>query len=374
MAMQGKQLPSFAGQFLKRHRAKHNLTQEQLAEDIIMEPRTLRAYENGERQLTNINELHRIADLLGVNPEDLGLAASLYTPRTPEEIEKIIDHAWKLTDESRLPEARAVIERLVHNLRTQITTEDPQLLENLAHAYHAAGYIISEATSVPGAYESLPHYQQMESIARILKNHTLLNTALTYQGDMYRRLGNLEKATTYLEAARDTTPQADKSARGNGLQLLARVYFKKDELGKFERAMEEAEKLSYAFDPEASSTRGHYSPSSVYEDYALKYGDLRRTQLAIEYLQKAKAHSPQTKFWELLLMTSEAIVLVKGNEIKDGVQLAIEAAEKSREAGVYRFLDRIKTIDKHIENLEKQLGTIRKPLQEAIYGGKVIDF
>ncbi len=55
----------------------------------------------------------------------------------------------------------------------------------------------------------------METIARILKDDTLVNIALTYQGDMYRRLGDLGKSITYLEAARDTTPKADKAALGN---------------------------------------------------------------------------------------------------------------------------------------------------------------
>ena len=64
VAMQNKGSPSLAGQFLKTYREKKHLTQEQLAEDLRVEPRTLRAWENGERQLTNINELSRIADTL----------------------------------------------------------------------------------------------------------------------------------------------------------------------------------------------------------------------------------------------------------------------------------------------------------------------
>ena len=46
----------------------------------------------------------------------------------------------------------------------------------------------------------------MEEVARTLNNHTLLNIALTYQGDMFRRLGRYGKAITYLEVARYTTP------------------------------------------------------------------------------------------------------------------------------------------------------------------------
>src|SRR5713226_2675519 len=256
--MQNKSSPSFAGQFLKTYREKQHLTQEQLAEDLRVEPRTLRAWENGERQLTNINELYRIADLLGVEPEQLGLANSLVIPRTSKQIEEIIQHTWSLVDQSRLREARAIIEQLAQTIRSQITTEDDTLLRSLAHTYHSAGYVISEATQAHESYEAILYYQQMETIARIIKDDTLLNIALTYQGDMYRRLGNLDKAISYLEAARDTTPQADKAALGNSIQLLARAYIRKGELANFEYAMKQTEALAHAFDPTASSTRGHY--------------------------------------------------------------------------------------------------------------------
>ncbi len=64
---QPKPTPSLAGQFLKNYRKSRNLSQEQFAYDLSIEPRALRAYENGERQLNNINELRRIADLLGTH-------------------------------------------------------------------------------------------------------------------------------------------------------------------------------------------------------------------------------------------------------------------------------------------------------------------
>jgi transcriptional regulator with XRE-family HTH domain len=372
--MQKKNTPSFAGQFLKAYREKTHLTQEQLAEDLKVEPRTLRSWENGERQLNNINELYRISDLLGVEPEELGLAGSFFITRTPEQIEETIQHAWSLVEESRLQEARAIIERLAQNLRTQITTENPTLLQSLAHTYHSAGYIVSEATKADASYEAMLYYQQMETVARLIKNDTLINIALTYQGDMYRRLGNLEKAGIYLEAARDTTPQADKAALGNGIQLLARVYLRKGELGNFDRAMKESEELSYSFDPAASSTRGHYSPGTVYEEYGRSYADLGQISQAMEYLDLAEQNLPQTKFWELLIKTSRAVALVKGNELQEGVELAISTTEEIKKVGVLRYLDRIQIINQHLQKLERQIGTIRKPLEEALYGGKVIDY
>lgn len=61
-------------QVLKRYRETHQLTQEQLAEMLLMEPRTLRAYESGKPQPNQLTELRRIARVLQVAPEELGMA------------------------------------------------------------------------------------------------------------------------------------------------------------------------------------------------------------------------------------------------------------------------------------------------------------
>lgn len=373
MAQQRKDI-SLAGRFLKSYREKHGLTQEQLASDLTMEPRTLRAYENGERPLNNVKELHRIADRLGVEPEQLGVVGALYMPRTPEEIEEALRHAWLLVEEPRLREARAVIERLAQNLRTQITAENPALLHSLAQTYHAAGYIVSEATKADESYEAMLYYKEMETIARLIKDDTLLNIALTYQGDMHRRLGNLDKAAIYLEAARDTAPNADSAALGNGIQLLARVYLRKGDVRNFERAMRESEELSLSFDPKASSTRGHYSPGTVYEEYGRSYADLGMTDKAMGYLERAQENLPKTKFWELLIATSKAMALIKGDDMETGVKMAVEVTEEIKNVGILRYLDRIYLANKYLENLERRIGNVRKPLADVLYEEKVSDY
>lgn len=366
--------PSFAGQYLKNYREQHGLTQEQFARDLGIEARSLRAYETGERQLNNINELRRMADLLGVDAAQLG-AAALQVPRSAEEIEETLDHGWELIEQSRMTEARTVVETLAHHVRSQITGDDRPLLRSLARVYHSAGYMVSEATQARESYEAMLYYKEMETVSRLIQDHTLLNIALTYQGDMYRRLGDVTKAVRYLEAARDTTPQADLAARGNGIQLLARVYFKQGNLASFDRAMKEAEELSYQFDPGAdNSTRGHYNAGTVYEDWGRAYSDLGNTNQAMDYLDKAEANLPTTPFWTLLMKTSRAIALVKGNDIQAGIALAIEASAESRAAGIGRFLDRMRSIDRYLEQKERALSNARRPLQDALYGDVDVDF
>src|SRR2546425_3649191 len=80
---------------LKEYRKNHHLTQEELAEELSIDPRTLRLWEGG-RPPENMRELRRISDLLGIEPERLGLAASIDIPKTPEQIEEVITHVWSL--------------------------------------------------------------------------------------------------------------------------------------------------------------------------------------------------------------------------------------------------------------------------------------
>jgi transcriptional regulator with XRE-family HTH domain len=379
MAVQGPRgHQSLLSQVLKEYRKEHGLTQEQLAADLHVEPRTLRAWEN-ERPTNNINELRRIADLLGIKPERLGIATAIYVPRTSEQIEEVIAHIWDLVEESRLQEAITTIKQLAYTLESQIVSEDPVLLRGLARTYHAAGYVTSEATRASESPKAIAYYKEMEKIARILDDHTLLNIALTYQGDMYRRLGNISKAVEYLEAARDTTPKADAAARGNGLQLLGRAYlrlFGKSKLDDFKRAMEAAEGLAHTFDPRTSSTQGHYSLGTVYEEYGRSYTELGQMQRALEYLDLADANLPATKFWKLLVMISRAIVLIKDGELQEGSKLAIEAAKQSQEAGIGRYLERLYNVQEYLDEEEdyyirkqREIRQIGVSLREALGKG-----
>lgn len=143
MAIQpSKHPPSFAGQFLKNYRATYQLTQEQLAYELSIEARTLRAYENGERQLNNVKELQRMADVLGIEPELLGVSPGIYIPKTPQQIDTVVENVWTLLDEPRVSAARNIIEKLITDISDQAAHEDnPTFLRSLARVYHVAGYV-----------------------------------------------------------------------------------------------------------------------------------------------------------------------------------------------------------------------------------------
>jgi transcriptional regulator with XRE-family HTH domain len=355
------------GQALKNYRKSHSITQEHLAEDLGIDPRTLRSWEN-ERPPESIRELRRISDLLGIEPEHLGLAASLYLPKTPEQVETIIEHVWALMDEIRVNEAFTVIEKLVQDLRTQIMTEDHHMLISFAHALHAAGYVASMRAKTSEVAIAINHYHELESVAHLINDPTLLSVALAYQGDMFRRLGEIPKAITYLEAARDTTAGAEVAARGNGLQLLARASILNKDIKGFERAMAGAEELASTVNPAINSIHGHYNLGTIYEEYGKSYATLGQVQKALDYVKLTETNLPQTPNNQVLLMIVRAEALIYGGEIDSGEPLAIEAARLSRIQGHYRRLERLQNVKRYLNRQALRFGKAETSLDEALNG------
>ncbi len=271
-------------------------------------------------------------------------------------------------NEVRVIEARTIIEKLVRDINTQIVTEDYALLRSLAHAYQAAGYVASMNARTSEVPLAIHYYHEMESVARIIHDQTMLSIALTYQGDMYRRLGDLSKAITYLEAARDTTPQANTAARGNGLQLLGRASLLKKDMHSFERAMAEAEDLASTIDPAKNSIHGHYNLGTIYEEYAKSYAALGQAQKALEYVKRTKATLPKTPNNKILLMIVRAEAFIYGGEIDSGEPLAIEAARLSRVQGHHRRLERIQNIKRYLHQQALKFGKAETDLDEALNG------
>jgi tetratricopeptide (TPR) repeat protein len=215
---------------------------------------------------------------------------------------------------------------------------------------------------------AINHYHELESVAQILNAPTLLNTALTYQGDMYRRLGDIMKALTYLEAARDTTAGTDLAARGNALQLLGRASLLNKDMQSFEKAMAEAEELAATINPAENSIHGHYNLGTIYEEYAKSYAATGQIQKALDYVELTEANLPPTPNNSILLMIVRAEVLIFGGEIESGEPLAVQAAQVSRIQGHQRRLERIQNIKRYLHQRTMRFERAEINLDEALNG------
>jgi tetratricopeptide (TPR) repeat protein len=320
-----------------------------------------------------VRELKRLAELLGVEPEKLGVTTSLYIPLGPEEIDASIEHVWKLIRAAKYYDANVLVDKLIRDISSLIQTEDATQLRKLAYAQHVAGFVKSQVTRANETAIPFSHYNEMERIARILGDQSLINIALTYEGDMLQRGGNVEQSIQYLEVVRDTTPQDDVSARGNGIQLLGRAYFKARRLGDFERMMKEAEALAY--EPEvtdlSNNVKGQYGTGTIYEEWGRSLGVLGQTNEAMEYLDKAEKifiESWTGQRRDMLMKTARAMVLVRDGEIRQGVDMAVEALDLCRKQGNIRLLERVYGIQQYLDRLTREIGNSASVLREAIAG------
>jgi transcriptional regulator with XRE-family HTH domain len=360
--------PSLAGLVLKNYRKEHQLTQAQLAHALGIEARTLRMYENGERPLENIQDLRRIAIILGIEPKLFGLTPTTSDVCTPEQIEEVVDHTWSLISEACFIEARAMIETLLRDVGYHTANEDPLFLSSLARAYQAAGHVVSITSRTGEVGRALYHFQQMESLAHAVNDQTLLNIALTYQGELLRRRGDIALALTYLEAVRDTTPQADVVERGNALQLLGRAYLQAEDLKGFEYTLAEAEELAQTIQPVALTSRHSFSLGSVYDEYGKGYGRMGLLKKSLSYFDRAEAFLSTTKRWMLVLGAGRAETLIYCSEYKEGVELAVKVAKAAHIHGHLRVLERLMRARHYLDQRAAEISSLSRALSEVLDG------
>jgi transcriptional regulator with XRE-family HTH domain len=370
--MAGKQRkrrqPSALSQALILYRDKHRFTQEELAAVLSVEPRTLRRWENGETILTDTHDLKHIADRLGIPYEHLGIASSLYLPLSVEQLTATIAHIWSLIDEGRISEAHAIAENIVREAANQLQTNDLMYIRAFTHMYHAAAHATSLSVRTDEVGQAIYYYQQMEYFARRLEDNTLINVALAYLGDMYRRKNDMQRAIAILEEARDTTQGAELAAQGNVHQLLARSYVKVNRIQDFDRAIKTSEDIAYAVAEDINITGNQYHLAHVYEEYAKGYDLLGQQQKAMDYADKAEKSQILTKSVEILLKVVRAEILIHSGDINTGEPLAVEAAIYTKEHGHIRRLERIYNLKRFLNRQADRYGKAEASLSEALEG------
>ncbi len=373
-----KQKTSLLPLILKEYRRTYDIKQEQLATELHIDVRTLRRYENGETPLTDIEELHRIADVLGIEPEQLGILPRI---ETPEQVGAAVDRIWSLLKSARYHQTISMIEPLLH-AATSLAKANPDvsILQRLAEVQYVAGYVRNHTTRANETSIPLKYYSELEQTARTLGDDTLLTLALSYEGDMYQRGGRVSTAIDHLEASRDTTTDADRASKGNAIQLLGRAYFKARRYDDFDRAMHEAEELASAISQDttqvelsskASSTRGQFGLATVYEEWGKSLGVMGHLNAAMEYLNKAEAQfslhwTPQRT--ELLLSSSRAIALVHGGDIEEGQKQAIRCVQLCKKYGNVRTLERIYSVNRYLDEMSLKVRHASTNIREVLEG------
>src|SRR6266566_702138 len=352
---------------LKEHREKYGLTQLQLAETLGVDERTLRRWEHQETRLTDVRELRRLASALGVAAERLGVTDQV-EGISPDQADETLYHVWQLIAAARLFEARAVAERLVADLQTNAPCPgSPAHLYRLMQAHRVAAYVQDKNTRTSEVHYALASYRAMEQTARLLDDPPLLALALAFEGEMYTRIGEVNKGNEYLETALVIAPDEDAVAKGAAALFLAKGYFKTGQQGAYARWMAEAEER--AGQVTGDSVIGEpFGLKAVYEEYGRSYALLGNMHQALEYIQRAQHLPPFGTYWGLALKTTTVMALIRGGEIQHGVDLAVECTELCRKHGAFRLLERIYGMQQYLQHLTTSLERATAVLREALDG------
>lgn len=353
-------------QALTSYMQKKGVTQADLAEYLGVDVRTLRRWKNGESTVTDVRELRRLAHLLEVSPEFLGVAHA-ELPWTGEQLKDLIDRLWGLVGAARSAEAYSVLQRVDPDIAAIEREGQQEVLRWCCLYHHAAGFITSQVTRSFEASLALSHYIKMEEIAAFLQEQELLSIAQTYKGDMLQRLGKIDEASAALEAA--LGKPVSVRTRGNALQLRGRVSFKQGDLRAFDRMLKEAETLAFTKDSSVDLVRGQFNAGTVYEEYARSLGLLGRLREAMSYYEKAEQYFSsvgEEKRRIPLLATARAMILVYGGEIKEGIKVAGYAIQVCRDTGNTRLLERMYGVQKYLENLSLDIARYAGELRDLL--------
>ncbi|HEU5382804.1 MAG TPA: hypothetical protein VFV38_45940 [Ktedonobacteraceae bacterium] len=285
---------------------------------------------------------------------------------SPEQLDKTLTTIWSLLTEARVYEAKARTEKLLHLIQAFEEQGQGPSPEIAAHAYHVAGYTASMSARNAEALPALHCFHEMKRLAGEAQNATLSVIALSYEGDTYRRLGELSQALTCLQDAYHYMSQPDLAAHGNCAQLLARIYFRSGDRQHFEKMMEEAERIGKSIDPIENSLHGQYCLGTVYIDYARSYNQLGLTQKAFEYLDCAEEALPPSPHWRTLLIATRGILLVRNGDFQKGMPDVLEAVRLGYKHGNQRLLDRFYALEYHLNEQARRLDQARLDLSDAL--------
>lgn len=363
-----KRQASTAGQAIKTYRQSHGITQKQLALELGVEARTLRMYENGERALDNITDLQRIADLLAIDPEMLGLSSKKRETYTPTQIYEAAERVWFLIPQARLIEAHTSIDTWLQNVRPLTLSEDAQVLYACACAHLVAGYVKSLTCKTSEALQVIQHFQEAARIACLINNQTVFSIALSQHGEMLRRQNKIAQSIAQLENVHANTPHAHLVAQGNNARLLARAHLSNNDLSSFEKHLQRAVLLAQVAGPALDHTLTLHCLGMIYDEYARGYGRIGKLEKSLRYLELAESHLSTDNLWDMMLKASRTEALIYNGAITEGMQFAVEVAHLAQMYGHQRLLERLYRLQCYLDDSSLLMSRASRTLNDVLHG------
>ncbi len=366
------------GRNIREARLTKGLTQEKLAEEVDVDDRTVRMWESGERS-PSFDHRKELVRVLSIQPELLGLQKR--TDFLLEEALSLIKHTKLSFDQGAVMSVRSNAGLLVRNLSRQVKRGDVDLFVPLIHSlYLRSGLLLSVDNNISLALDG---FKQIKSLASKIGDQTWLCIALTYQAEIYRRMGDYQKALRIFKKA-PRGQDVDIAAIGNYQQFLARLYVSLNDFEAAKKAMCEAEKCALMSQGHSNDLYIFFDLCSVYVDYAhihMKLGDIRN---GLNYIDKAEEELAKrgliAPYWlvpiqllkaELLLMiftahtdTSTSKSILDDPDYLEGARLVVETYKLAREYGDQR---QIRSVINHFWERGNRNIKIAQDLEERLH-------
>lgn len=254
------------GSILKSYRLAHGLTQSELASRLNCDQTYISKVEKGHRTISNIVDLRRIAERLGMPPQALGLARYEGLDKPSDEI---LDFAPPIIELSELtrnagnaPEAIRSLSPLVTKLEFLATKSqgEQEVLQTLALAETALATALGDRLPSNRLASSVALFQRAwERIKPLKSGDRLKNLVFRRYGNELRKVGQLGSAVSSLKAALEWAP--DIPAKGALLIGLARAFARMGNHQEFDEAVTNASRLL----PFLRETRPTFNPVVVEE-------------------------------------------------------------------------------------------------------------
>jgi tetratricopeptide (TPR) repeat protein len=267
-----------------------------------------------------------------------------------------------------LLEARTSSESLLRQLKKQGWQAEAPFLSALALAYSINGHIQAMTRRTREIHVAIQQYQEQAKLARALDNQTLLSFALSYQGDLLRRKGDIAQALACLSQAREITPAASACARGNNALQLALVHLTNRDYPAFLAEIATAEELAQIHEAIPHPALTQFCLGAVYIEYGRGYSFLGNRERSQHYLQQAEALLPTGNLWYMQLHMTQAEILVRMGDVTNAMPLLMEVAHLAHMYGHQRLLERLYRLQYILDDQATLFRQASRSLSEILYG------
>ncbi|HEY1350390.1 MAG TPA: hypothetical protein VGF67_12275 [Ktedonobacteraceae bacterium] len=249
--------PQALGQIIRERRGERS--REELAALLEVDVKTLLAWEQGQVARIRLANRKKLHEVLALPREWLNLPDHF----TLDGARSLQGQIPSFFEQGAYLNAEQLSASLIQGCTASGNQRLPAMRSILARACYTRG--LGTATLTDRPQQALPLFGQLGQIATELRERNGVILALTYQGEMYRRLGELSRQQGHHGKARDCYTQArylleealeqagggpratwDARVIGNCQQLLARVYLADREPKRAFAALKMAEELAQA--------------------------------------------------------------------------------------------------------------------------------